>query len=161
MSATDWSKAARVFAVSAGALLLVAPLVYQSLVGAAGVVANLLPAAVPSSAIAVGLGRLLAIVVALYTASLAVDVQFRGFDVFRGEGRRHAVRLGAVWLVVGAVAVVLLDLTVSLYVSELAREATPVALFLPVLLLLALAFAALKIVSAFRTGLDESSRLIR
>jgi len=145
----------RIVAVSVGALCSVAPLSAVALLSGAATLAAWFgigplagPVEMALAALAVGLG--------LVVASVAVDVSFDGADGVRTAGRWSAVRLVAVWSVVLAATVVMLDLAVVLLLAVPGHGYSQFVAVIPLAFLAAFALAAVRTLTAFRDGLASA-----
>ena len=142
----------RVVAVAAAALCSVAPLSFAALVAGAGTIASWLGFASVArpveTAIAIVAGAL-----ALVLTSVAVDVAFDGVAGVRTDGAWSAVRLAAVWSVVAATGVVMLDVAVALLLAVPGHGYSPVVAVIPLVFLAAFALAVVRTLTAFRDGL--------
>lgn len=145
----------RVVAVSVAALGSVAPLSFLALMSGTATLADWVGVA-PVSAPAESAVAVLAGVVALILSSVAVDVLFDGVDGVRTDGPWSAVRLVAVWSVVFATAVVMLDLAVTLLLAVPGHGYSPLVAAIPLAFLAAFALATVRTLTAFRDGLTSA-----
>ena len=142
----------RVVVVSFAALCSVAPLSFAALVSGAATLADWFGRA-PVTGPAETTVAVLAGVLALVMTSVAVDVAFDGAAGVRTDGPWSAVRLVAVWSVVAATAVVMLDVAVALLLAVPGHGYSPVVAVIPLVFLAAFALAAVRTLTAFRDGL--------